>query len=390
MIHAEALQSIPMIDTHVHRVHPNRAPDLSQVTCYIPGPGQAVHTRNTLLFEMVCEYLRGFLGLPETASLQEIEQARNARYERDPQKYLADLTAGTNVQMYCLEVGSPLFAPSYTPEEIAYFDGSIPPEKQAKIVRIERLLDDTLPQKLSFSELRDLFDREFPKQIEQEHAIAIKTCAAYYGGLDIALNVTEQEAEDTYNKLISGKITPAEAKKFYHFFLMRGVEMAGKYDLPIQIHTGEGAGKFIDYKTMSPLALGPFLLDSRVFNRVKVVLLHAGHPYEADTSNLALQFDNVYTDFSGAVWFSTANAVTSMRMLFERAPFDKVMYGSDANAIPELYGYAPMRFRKILAQYLNELVEDGCLRESRAMDIARQILYTNALGCYTALQSRLI
>lgn len=78
------LKSIGMIDTHAHRIHPDRAPDLSQVNCYAPGKGQEIHTRQTILYHTMIERLRAYLKLPQTATVSEVEAERERRYRQDP------------------------------------------------------------------------------------------------------------------------------------------------------------------------------------------------------------------------------------------------------------------------------------------------------------------
>ena len=48
----DVLKEIPLIDTHVHRVHPEREPEFGQIAGgYIKGSGQEYHSRCTILYE---------------------------------------------------------------------------------------------------------------------------------------------------------------------------------------------------------------------------------------------------------------------------------------------------------------------------------------------------
>lgn len=382
------LAKIGLIDTHAHRIHPDRAPDLSQVNCYAPGKGQEKHARETILYHTMIERLRTYLDMPVSASAAEIEAERERRYREDPKGFFAAMVQNSNVDMYCMEIGSPLFGALYTEEEIAYFNASIPEEKQCHIVRIERLIDELLPEKLPFSEFLQKYDREFAAQVSDRKTVGIKSCAAYYGGLDIDF-YTEKQAAEAYEKMRCQTAGPEERKVLYQFFLMHGTDFAAKYDLPIQIHTGQGAGQYVDYRTMNPIYMTRFLMDSRVRDRIKIVLLHGGHPYEEDTGNLALQFGNVYSDFSGVVWFGTVNGAARLRALLERAPLDKIMYGSDATMLPELYWYSPHHFRSLLKNLLNDFVEEHYMTDARAHDVAKMILRENALNCYEKIRTLL-
>lgn len=382
------MKSIGMIDTHAHRIHPDRAPDLSQVNCYAPGKGQEIHTRQTILYRTMIERLRVYLQMPQTSTVEEVEAERERRYRKEPKGFFADMVRDSHVDMYCMEIGSPLFGKSYSPEEIAYFNESIPERKQCNIVRIERLVDDLLPKKLPFSEFLKEFDREFDRQTSDKRTVGIKSCAAYYGGLDVEER-TEKEAAQAYEKMRNGQAGIQEQKALYQYFLWHGTDFAAKYDLPIQIHTGQGAGDYIDYRSMNPICLTKFLMDSRVRDRIRIILLHGGHPYEEDTGNLVLQFANVYTDFSGVVWFGTVNGASRLRALCERAPLDKIMYGSDATMLPELYWYSPEHFRRLLGEVLTDFVQEGYMTIERAAEVTKMILRENALNCYDKIRKLL-
>lgn len=92
MIRLEEIEKIPLIDTHMHRVHPARAPEWGSLGGgYIPGPGQERHGRQTVLYGMILEKLRQRFGMAEDASPEEVERERFLRYGKDPKGYYADL-----------------------------------------------------------------------------------------------------------------------------------------------------------------------------------------------------------------------------------------------------------------------------------------------------------
>lgn len=85
MIRLEEIEKIPLIDTHMHRVHPARAPEWGSLGGgYIPGPGQERHGRQTVLYGMILEKLRQRFGMAEDASPEEVERERFLRYGKDP------------------------------------------------------------------------------------------------------------------------------------------------------------------------------------------------------------------------------------------------------------------------------------------------------------------
>lgn len=383
------LNTVPLIDTHVHRVHPNRAVEFGQIAGgYIPGPNQEKHARQTLLYGMIMEKLREYYAMPEQTPLWEVEAERHRRFEQDPKGYMKALYSQGNVAMYCFEIGSPLRGKAFTQEEVNYFNSVIPAEKRCSIVRIERSVDETLEQKLPFGEFLDRFEKDLRGRIEKEDTIALKSSIAYYGGLNYAFS-TEAQARNAYERILAGTDTPEDTLALYAYTLMIGVENAVRYDIPIQIHTGAGGGAYLDLKSLNPVGLVDFLRDSRILNRVKIVLLHGGHPHEEDTSFLTAQYSNVYTDYSGTFFLATLNGVSRFRALMERTPLDKLMYGSDGVMCPETSWFAADYFRKLLAKTLTQLIGEGFISYSRAEEIGKMILFDNAVDCYSKLRQKL-
>lgn len=383
------LWEIPMIDTHVHRVHPNRAPELSHLGGgYIDGPGQAENGRQTLLYGMILEALRQEFAMPETATTKEIEQERNRRCQKNPQQYFAELVAQQNVAMYCLEIGSPIGNASYSREEIDYFNASLPEEKRCAVVRIDRVLDDLLPEKHTFASFEQTFDSNLRKQIQTEKTVGLKSCAAYNGGLQVEI-VERSRAQQAYEKICAERAEPNDRKHLHNYMLLHSMDAAAEFALPVQFHTGAGGGNYLDFRTQNPVHLIDFLQHSKVKNRVKIVLLHGGHPHEEDTSYLTAQFANVYTDFSGMFYLCSLKGVERMAALLERTPLNKVMYGSDGVMFPEISWFSHRHFRKQLARLLTGLVQEDYLTQRRAAEVAKMFLYDNAVQCYERLRQYL-
>lgn len=385
----ELLKEIPLIDTHVHRTHPGREPEFGQIAGgYIPGPRQEWHSRQTLLYSMTMQALRIRYGMPEDSTNEQVEQERHHRFCQNPQAYYSDLLADRNVEMYCLEIGSPLRGKAFTRDEIDYFNASIPENRFCHIVRIERLVDDLLAQDLPFDEFGRRFELEIDRQIREEQAVGLKSSVAYYGGLDVAI-VGAPEAAIAYDRLRHDREDRGAERIFYAYTLFLAVEAAVRNEIPIQIHTGAGGGGYLDFKSFNPVGLTDFLRDKRVLNRAKIVLLHGGHPHEEDTSFLTAQYSNVYTDFSGTFFLCSLQGAFRMRALMERTPMSKLMYGSDGVSFPEVSWFAPDYFRKLFARVMGQLIDEGYMNKNRALEVARMIFRENALDCYSKLRERL-
>ena len=385
----EELYQIPLIDTHVHRVHPNRTPLWGNLGGgYIPGPEQDAFGRQTILYGMIMEQLRRKFDMCEDATMEQIEQERFRRYQANPQEYYAWLLSDCNVAMHCLEIGSPIGGPAYTEEERAYFNASVPESKRANIVRLDRILDELIPLKFNFSDFYRRYMDILCYQILEEHAIGLKSCIAYNGGLDIWIP-SRDDAQRAYERIRQNQSESGDQKCLRCYMLMESMDIAAEKNLPVQFHTGAGGGSWIDFKTLDPMNMIDFLQDERVKNRVRVVLLHGGHPHEENASYLTAQFSNVYSDFSGTFYLCSLKGVERMAALLERAPLNKIMYGSDGVMFPEVSWFAHHHFRKQLASLLVQMIENGYLTKARAGEVAKLFCYQNALNCYTELQGRL-
>lgn len=336
MIRLEEIEKIPLIDTHMHRVHPARAPEWGSLGGgYIPGPGQERHGRQTVLYGMILEKLRQRFGMAEDASPEEVERERFLRYGKDPKGYYADLIGECNVAMHCVETGSPIGGPLYSQEEKAFFGASIPEEKQANIVRIDRVIDGLTPEGETFEQYTRRFLAELDREIRDQKAVGLKSCAAYSeGGLDVR-PVEGGEAGQAYDRLRAGSARAGDERILRSWLLMESLQAAEEKDLPVQFHTGHGGGSWIDFPTMNPLCLVELLKDRRVMNRVRIVLLHGGHPHEEDTSYLTAQFANVYTDFSGAFYLSSLKGVERKGNIFSGVFFTKKEKEERASCVRE-------------------------------------------------------
>lgn len=393
MMEFQEFERIPVIDTHVHRVHPDRTPEFGNLGGgYIDGENQAYHGRQTILYRMVMEELRKEFQMSEDVMVEEIEAERHRRYLADPQGYYRELIRGQNVMMYCLETGSPIGGARYSQEEINYFHASVPKEKCCSIVRIDRVMDEALDQAVeagqTFEEFHEAFHEGLRREVDLEQAVGLKSCAAYAGGLGVEI-VSRVDASKAYELIRENQAGPAERKRLNNYILMESTDVAKEYEIPIQIHTGAGGGNYIDIRTQNPIHLFDFLKEERVKNRVKIVLLHGGHPHEEDTSYLTAQFSNVYTDYSGTFYLCSVKGVERMAALLERAPLSKVMYGSDGVMFPEVSWFAYRHFQRQFYKLLCRMESEGYMTARRVREAAEMVKYGNAMDCYTKLGEKL-
>ena len=174
--------------------------------------------------------------------------------------------------------------------------------------------------------------------------VALKTIAAYRGGLD-------RVSADVVGALEANEATGDP--------------------LPVQVHCGFGDWDLHLWRA-DPSYLKPLV---ERFSATPFVLLHC-YPFVREAGWLAHVYGNVFFDLSLTIPH-VARPAEALREALELAPVSKLLYASDAARTPELYYLAAKWWREALAEVLSEsLPPDEAERDGRA------ILRDNALGLY--------
>ncbi|MEL7035641.1 MAG: amidohydrolase family protein [Cyanobacteria bacterium J06592_8] len=250
-----------------------------------------------------------------------------------------------------------------------------------KILRLEELAENLLNQTSKFETFLDLFLEAIDPPPPE--VIAFKSIAAYRTGLDI--QITPIDFAKSHFVLIkkssNNSSTRLTDKPLIDFLITEALQVAAKYKLPVQFHTGFGDPD-LDLFVGNPVLLRP-LLEEETWRDAPIVLLHASYPYTREAGYLASVYPQVYLDFGLAVPFLSVMGMRStLRQLLELSPTTKLMYSSDAHNLPELYYLGAKWGREILQQVLEQSIEDADLTDSEADDIARAMLSENAKGLY--------
>ena len=167
--------------------------------------------------------------------------------------------------------------------------------------------------------------------------VALKTIAAYRGGLDRVSEhvVAALEAND-----------------------------ASGAPLPVQVHSGFGDSDLHLWRS-DPSYLKPLI---ERFSETTFVFLHC-YPFVREAGWLAHVYGNVYFDLSLTIPHVSRPAA-ALEEALELAPVSKLLYASDAARTPELYLLAATWWRDALAEVLTDESD------------ARLILRENALRVY--------
>jgi hypothetical protein len=223
---------------------------------------------------------------------------------------------------------------------------------------------------------------------QQKHGgVAIKFEAAYFRTLHFT-DPPREHAEAIYNNYRAGGVpTPGEYREFQDYIFRVMVDQAGKLRLPMHFHSAVGIGDYFSLHNGNVLNLESVLRDAR-YKNVTFVLIHGGWPYEREAA-LMTAVKNVYLDTSfQSEMLYPSQFKEVLKQLLTLYP-DKMMYGSDAfpfNEAEESFWLAARTTRTGLAAALAELVEEGAITESKALELARNYLHDNAARLYGDLK----
>jgi uncharacterized protein len=218
-------------------------------------------------------------------------------------------------------------------------------------------------------------------------AVAVKFEAAYLRPLDFA-GPDREGAAKIYARYARGG-SPAKSENLaVQNELFRAIAReAGRLGLAVHIHTGTGCGGYFDLMGSNPGLLNSVLSD-RSFRNTTFVLIHGGSGPYTKVATFLMGKPNVYVDFSEQdALISTREMASIIRNWLEAYP-DKVMFGTDlAPGTPEInweeIGYSNAKTgREGLAVALTEMVNDGEITKTRALEIARMVLHGTAAKLY--------
>lgn len=250
------------------------------------------------------------------------------------------------------------------------------------MLRLEVLAQQLIVETDTFAQFEKAFLDEVTQARSRGH-VALKSIIAYRTGLAIEeppmAPVTAAFEEARAQARAQGSVRLAH-KPLNDFLALRALEIAETQAMPVQFHTGFGDSD-LDLLLANPLHLRP-LLESRRYDHVDFVLLHASYPYVRELGYLASTYPNVWMDVGLAIPFITFEIPNLWRQTLSLTPTSKVMFSTDAYSIPEIYWLAARWGRWGLAQVLAELVDLGAFSEAEAYTAAELILHGNAARVY--------
>jgi uncharacterized protein len=193
-------------------------------------------------------------------------------------------------------------------------------------------------------------------------------------------NVSRERAAAAFGRPRS-ELMPQQIKDFEDFVIWRLTELCAKYDLPMQIHTGQAR-----IQGSNPLLLAD-LIDANP--NTKFILFHGGFPWVGETGAIMIRYySHVWID---SVWLPTLSYTMAKRAFQEwldEMPSNRIMWGGDCRYAEGIYGATEM-MRRCWAEALASKVDAGDLAEEHALCIGRQVFRDNALSLFPGIKQQL-
>ena len=309
---------VALVDHHAHGIL-YAQPSLDEFRGLFsesPDPRQWPHVATGVTYRRAIRELAAFFGCEPSE-----EAVYRYRLESDRDEYASALLRATNTDLLLVDDGFPPEGEGTPWQEL----GELAACEARPVLRIET------------------HEPEDIAGAREQGFVALKTIAAYRGGLD---------------RLADPVIAALEANE------------ATGAPLPVQVHCGFGDSDLWMARA-DPSHLKPAI---ERFTETRFVLLHC-YPFVREAGWLAHVYGHVWFDLSLTIPHVSRPA-EMLRQALELAPVSKLLYASDAARTPELYYLAAKWWREALREVLPELLDDG------AENAAHRILRWNALELY--------
>jgi len=221
---------------------------------------------------------------------------------------------------------------------------------------------------------------------QKKGGIAMKFEVAYFRPTTFS-DPTREQAEYTYRQYASGGIPSEKEYRTFQDYIFRFlVIQGGRLNLPVHIHTAAGIGNYFNFSQSNIMNLESVLRDPR-YQSTTFVMIHGGYPLEREAIWLAAM-KNVYLDSSLGELVQYPSAFKdTLKMWLETFP-DKITFGTDCFPYNEVLGAEESYWlgaessRMALAAALAEMISEGEITETRALELAHAYLHDNAVKLY--------
>jgi len=207
-------------------------------------------------------------------------------------------------------------------------------------------------------------------------AVAFKSVLAYRHGLDIPPGPPTATAV----RRAAGEWLRGPRNRLTDPVLLRHLLWTALgLGLPLQLHTGFGDPDLRLHRA-DPALLIDFIRAAEP-SGTPLVLLHC-YPYHRQAAWLAQAYPHVYVDIGLTLSYTGARAAAVLGEVLELAPFEQVLFSTDAYGLPELYLVGAAQFRHGLRLLLDGWLRDDACTTADAERITRLLSADNARRLY--------
>jgi predicted TIM-barrel fold metal-dependent hydrolase len=211
-----------------------------------------------------------------------------------------------------------------------------------------------------------------------KYAVAVKSQNAYGRDIDYE-QVPAEKVEGVFKKRLANEpLTQEERKALEDHLFWYAVTKATEHKLPVKLHTGYYAGQ--NYMPLDRLShnAGSAANLCRQAPDTRFVFMHICYPYYEEMLAVAKQYTNAYIDMCWSWIINPVAAKDFLKKFLVTAPANKILtFGGDYIPVEPVLGHATIA-RRGIALALSELVEEGWLSLSDAMDLIDPIMHNNA------------
>lgn len=348
------------------------------------------HFSESVFVKFMVKEMAGFLGC--RPRLPEVIEARNER-GRDYHRYIRDLFRDARIGNVMLDTG---YSDGLDADGMARFSLAIEPAEARYIARVETLTDRLFNEDLSYTELLDRYVRDLRDTLDGtgnygRRTYGMKSYLLPHIGLitptfddDSAARSWESYRKSRAHRDADRAVHARRGKVLRERLLTIALEECMERDMPIQFHAGDGEAPSVILRNQHPYYLEEVArFDKNGMMRMpKIIPIHAGYPLVSEAAWLSHLYTNVYFELSLMTPFIHQGLLHRYLEVMEAVPLSKILFGSDAYNVPELYWLAARWGKRYLAEALAVYVRGGILEMSEALHGARMILYLNNREVY--------
>jgi len=263
-----------------------------------------------------------------------------------------------------------------TPEQMAVASGT--PARQ--IVRLEVVAEKVARAGTDAASWATTFAEELAIEAASTGAVGFKTIVAYRFGFDFdPIRPGSADVAAAAGRLMRALETDPAARLDDQVLLRHLIWTAIDIGRPVQFHVGFGDTDVRMHRS-NPTLLTEFLIATEPTG-TPVMLLHC-YPYHREAGYLANVFSHVYMDVGAILNHVGARSAAVLAEALELTPFGKMLYSSDAFALPELHYLGATGFRRDIAGVTGQFVADGAWSATDAERVASLIGSANANRVY--------